>query len=80
MIGDHSVVTSSNTPVETRSDFTRTLNSLATGALKVTYNGSQYPVQTMTVADYNGNLQSMSIISKLSEISLLEMIPSINII
>lgn len=59
MIGDHSVVTSSASATQAKSDFTKTLTNLATGALKVTYNGTDVPVQSMTVTDSNGNSQSM---------------------
>lgn len=59
VIGDHSVVTSSASATQAKSDFTKTLTNLATGALKVTYNSTEVPVQSMTVTDSNGNSQSM---------------------
>lgn len=59
VIGDHSVVTSSASATQAKSDFTKTLTNLATGALKVTYNSTDVPVQSMTVTDSNGNSQSM---------------------
>nr|XP_022292249.1 mucin-4-like isoform X6 [Crassostrea virginica] len=54
VIGDHSVVTSSTSASQAKSDFTQTLAKLATGALTVTYNSTDYPVQNMTVMDSNG--------------------------
>ena len=54
MIGDHSVVTSRTSASQAKSDFTKTLANLATGALTVTYNSSEIPVQNMTVMDSNG--------------------------
>lgn len=59
VIGDHTVVTSSASATQAKSDFTKTLTNLATGALKVTYNSTDVPVQSMTVTDSNGNSQSM---------------------
>uniref|UniRef100_A0A8W8NDF3 Fibrillin-1 n=1 Tax=Magallana gigas TaxID=29159 RepID=A0A8W8NDF3_MAGGI len=63
VIGDHSVVTSSASATQAKSDFTKTLTNLATGALKVTYNSTDVPVQSMTVTDSNGNSQTVPVSS-----------------
>lgn len=63
VIGDHTVVTSSTSATQAKSDFTKTLTNLATGALKVTYNSTDVPVQSMTVTDSNGNSQTVPVSS-----------------
>eukprot|EP00105_Crassostrea_gigas_P016588 XP_011434026.1 PREDICTED: fibrillin-2-like isoform X1 [Crassostrea gigas] len=63
VIGDHTVVTSSASATQAKSDFTKTLTNLATGALKVTYNSTDVPVQSMTVTDSNGNSQTVPVSS-----------------
>ena len=58
VIGDHSVVTSSTSASQAKSDFTKTLANLATGVLTVTYNSTDYRVQNISITDSNGVSQS----------------------
>ena len=58
VIGEHSVVTSSTSASQAKSDFTKTLANLATGVLTVTYNSTNIPVQNISITDSNGVSQS----------------------